>query len=261
LRPNPFGLVKREKQAKRKYELLTLAELYQVQLHLRADRLCMFRVALHLGLRPGELLALKVEDVDFANNVVKVRRSWARDETKTGTERDIPLAPAVCIELMDACVEAKGELVFGHSFDGSMQSQTTKLTRILRTAMVKAGVAITGADFKCRRQGCGWAEFRAGAIDHRRNRDCPRCEFRLLPVVRVRDVRWYDLRHMCNTFHHDAGADSICRKLAMGHSLEGTNEEIYTHPSLVKMAFELSRWKLAKPPKSSATPETVLNTR
>ncbi len=252
LRPNPFALVKREKQAKRKYELLTLKELYEVQLHLRADRLRMFRVALHLGLRPGELLALKVEDVDFANNVVHVRRSWDRDATKTGVDRDVPLHPAVNIELIDACVEARGELVFGHSLDGSMQARDTKLTRILRTAMVKANVGVLGADWKCRRKGCGHVEFIQGPVDKRRRFYCPKCEFRLLAVPIVRDVRWYDLRHMCSNFHHEHGADNVCRAIALGHSIDtGTTDEIYTHPSTVKMSFELSRWKLPKPPKTS----------
>lgn len=251
LRPNPFGLVKREKQLKRKYELLTMKELYDVQLKLRGDRLREFRVALHMGFRPGELYALKVEDVDFPNNVVHVRNSWDRDETKTGVDRDVPIHPAVCIELMDACVAARGEFVFGHQLDGSMQAKDTKLTRILRTAMAKADVGVLGADYKCRRKGCGYVEYKSGAIDRRRKFWCPQCEFKLLAVPVLRPVRWYDLRHMCSNFHHDAGADNVCRALAMGHSIDtGTTDEIYTHPSLVKMHFELSRWKLPKPPKA-----------
>lgn len=248
-RPNPFGLVRRQKEGRRKYELLNLEELYKVQLHLRVDRLREFRIALHLGLRPGELMGLRVEDIDFVNNVVHVRVSRDRDTTKTGEPRDIPLHPAVHIDLLDACVAAKGELVFGHRFDGSMQSQDTKLTRILRTAMVKAGVGVLGADYKCRRKGCGHTELRLGPIDGRRKFWCPKCEFRLLAVPIVREVRWYDLRHSCATLHHEHGADRVCVALAMGHSLEGITEEIYTHPTPWKMSIELSKWKLPRVPR------------
>lgn len=249
-RPNPFSLVKRQKEGRRKYELLTLEELYKVQLHLRADRLRLFRCALHLGMRPGELMGLRVTDVDFANNEIHVRVSRDRATTKTGTTRIIPLHPAVHVELLDAAVEAKSELMFGHHIDGSLQSQDTKLTRILRTAMVAADVGVLGADYKCRRKGCGHSETRLGPIDRRRKFWCPKCDFKLLAVPLVREVRWYDLRHMCATLHHNAGADRVCVALALGHSLDGITEEIYTHPTAVKMSFELSRWKLAKPPKT-----------
>lgn len=254
-RPNPFALVKREKEPRRKYELLTLAELYAVQPFLRADRLRLFRCALHLGMRPGELMGLRVTDVDFPNGTIHVRVSRDRETTKTGEPRDIPIHPAVEADLLDACVEAKGELVFGHRLDGSLESQNTKLTRILRTAMAAADVGVLGADWKCRRSGCGHVETHLGPIDRRRRHYCPRCDFRLLAVPIIRDVRWYDLRHMCATLHHEAGADPVCVKLALGHSLEGTTEEIYTHPSIEKMRVELSRWSLRR------HPEAMLNKR
>lgn len=246
-RPNPFALVKREKEGRRKYELLTLADLARVQEHLRVDRQRLFRVALHTGMRPGELMGLRIEDVDFPNGVIHVRVSRDRDTTKTGEPRDIPIHPAIETDLLDACVESKGELVFGHRLDGSLESQNTKLTRILRTAMAKADVGVLGADWKCRRQGCGHVETHLGPIDRRRRRYCPRCDFRLLAVPLIREVRWYDLRHMSATFHHDAGADRVCVALALGHSLEGTTEEIYTHPSMEKMRVELTRWSLRRP--------------
>lgn len=251
LRPNPFALVKRVKEGRRKYELLTLPELYRVQLHLREDRLRLFRCALHLGMRPGELAGLQIADVDFPNNVIHVRRSRDREETKTGEARDIPIHPAVVTDLLDACVAAKGDLVFGHRADGSLESQNTKLTRILRTAMAAADVGVLGADYVCRRKGCGHRETHLGPIDRRKRKYCPACDFKLWAVPLVREVRWYDLRHMCATFHHEHGADSVCTKIALGHSLEGVTEEVYTHPTMAKMSAELSKWKLARPPRQT----------
>lgn len=249
LRPNPFALVKRQKEPRRKYEMLTLSELYKVQAHLTPERLRLFRCALHLGMRPGELMALRIEDIDFPANVIHVRRSWERNTTKTNTERDIPLHPAVMADLLDACVAAKGEHVFGAADDGQLERRTTKLTRILRTAMAAADVGVLGGDYKCRRKGCGHTETHLGPIDLRRHKYCPTCDFKLWVVPIVKEVRWYDLRHMCATFHHEAGADRVCISMALGHSLEGTTEEVYTHPTMAKMAAELSKWKLSRPPK------------
>jgi integrase len=258
-RPNPFALVKRQKEGVRKYEQLTLDELYRVQAHLRPDRLLLFRVALHLGLRPGELMALRIEDLDFPNHVVHVRRSRDRDTTKTGKEREVPMHPAVVTDLLDAATLSKSVLVFGQRFDGALESQMTKLTRVLRTAMVAAGVGIEGVDWKCRRKGCGFHEYIPGAFDKRRRRRCPSCEFALWPVPKVRPVRWYDLRHMCATFHHDAGADKLCVALALGHAVKsGTTEKIYTHPTRAKMSLELGRWKLARVSKSPSQTEQTL---
>lgn len=248
-KPNPFALVKREKEPRRKYEVLTLEELYKIQLHLRADRLRLFRAAIHLGMRPGELMGLRTSDIDFQNHVIHVRVSRDRDETKTGEPRTIPLHPAVFTDLLDASVASKTDLVFGHHVDGSMQSQNTKLTRILRTAMAAAGVGVLGVHWHCRRRGCGFKETLPGNFDRRKRRYCPTCEMKLWPVPLIREVRWYDLRHMCATLHHEHGADPTCIKLALGHSLEGTTEEIYTHPSAWKMMEELTKWKLVKPPR------------
>lgn len=249
-KPNPFSLVRREKEGRREYELLTLEELYKVQAHLRADRLRLFRVALHMGLRPGELMGLRIDDVDFKAGVVHVQRSRDRDETKTGTTRDVPIHPAAHLDLLDACVAAKGELVFGRLVDGDMESHNTKLTRILRTAMKKAKVGLLGFKLACRRPGCKHVE-EVKEIDARRRPRCPKCSFRLWIEPLAKPVRWYDLRHMCATFHHDAGADDVCVSLAMGHSLseETTTKKTYVHPSPAKMVAELSKWKLARPPR------------
>lgn len=67
-----------------------------------------------------------------------------------------------------------------------------------------------------------------------------------MPVVRP--VRWYDLRHMCATFHHQHGADRVCTALALGHSLDAatTTEAVYTHPTMETMRRELLRWHLPR---------------
>lgn len=237
--PNPFALVRRRKEVPPAYQLLTLAELSRVQEHLTPSRRRMFRVALHLGLRSGELLALQKSDVDFEAGVVHIHRSHGRNVTKTGRDRDVPLHPAVAGDLMEAAQASTTELLFPAE-DGGRQRDDTKLTRVLRTAMASAGVGLLGVVYKCRR--CG--EVRDTEDKQVQRVDCPRCEATMWPVPRVRGTRWYDLRHLCATFHHEAKADPLCVALALGHSVRDTTGRIYTHPTPERMRAELSRWKL-----------------
>lgn len=250
-RSNPFAQVKREKEGRRDYELLTLSELYKVQQYLRPDRLRLFRVALHMGMRPGELMGLRITDVDFKHHVVHVERSRDRDETKTGTTRDVPIHPGCYTDLLDACVAAKGELVFGNAYSGDMESQNTKLTTILRTAMKKAKVGLLGFKLACRRPGCKHVEtVKVDELHGNKRPRCPKCDFKLWIEPLAKKVRWYDLRHMCATFHHAANANDVCVSLALGHSLseETTTKKTYVHPTQATMQAELSKWKLPRAP-------------
>ena len=62
----------------------------------------MFAVAAMTGLRPGELLALKVEDLDFQRRIIHVRRSvWygRMQSTKTDRERVLPMPQPLTVRL------------------------------------------------------------------------------------------------------------------------------------------------------------------
>ena len=55
-------------------------------------------VAMYAGLRRGELMALRWEDVDFASKVIHVRRGWddhGPTTTKNGKERRVPMTGQV----------------------------------------------------------------------------------------------------------------------------------------------------------------------
>jgi integrase len=240
--PNPFKLVRRAKETAPKYELLSLEELALVQKRIPEPRMGLFRCALHLGMRTGELLALRKEDVDFKRGVVVVRRSHGRDTTKTGRERVVPIVPAIAGDLLHAIEGSPGDLVFG-GVGGKRQRADTKLTRVLRTAMVAAGIGVQAVTYKCRRRGCRRVEVGGAPVlpGHR----CE-CGAKFWAVPEVRKVRWYDLRHMSATFHHQHDADPICVALALGHSIAGTTGRVYTHPSDETMRRELGRWFLAR---------------
>ena len=240
--PNPFALSRRKREPERQYELLSLEELERVQRKLPSHRRQMFRVALHLGLRTGELLSLRREDVDFDLGTVRIHRSHGRDQTKTGRERTIPLHPACAGDLLEASLASSSDIIFAAE-GGELQRQDTKLTRVLRTAMASAGVAITSVTYKCRRRGCE-ANDETHEEDAVRKLDCMRCEMRLWPVPEVRPVRWYDLRHIATTLHHQHRADEVCIARALGHAIKDTTRRIYTHVDMDEMRRELTKWRL-----------------
>lgn len=81
----------------------------------------MILVGLRTGLRQGELLALRWQDVDLKSGLLSVRRSVTRGiitEPKSGKGRDIPLGDAV-LAALKAPRHLRGEMVFC-TVDGRM---------------------------------------------------------------------------------------------------------------------------------------------
>lgn len=71
------------------------AECQKLLTTLKADR-ALWATAMYAGLRCGELMALKVQDIDLGAGVIHVRRGWDRKEgevpTKNRRERKVPIA-------------------------------------------------------------------------------------------------------------------------------------------------------------------------
>lgn len=238
---NPFDLVPRLKEPKKKYQLLSHEEARRVLPHLRDDHRRMFKISMYLGLRPGELFALQKCDVDFAKGVVYVRRSHARDTTKTGQPRTLPLLGAIAGDLMDAIRLSKSDTLVFPNDAGSLKRADTKSCRILRAAMGRAGV-VTGYTFSCRYKGCEWTMAFAGQCD---DMLCPTHEWKAWRTPNVKQVRWYDARHMAASFHRLAGADRLAVKLLLGHGSDC--DEIYLHMGEDWVRAELSRMSLDNP--------------
>lgn len=75
-------------------------------------------MAVHTGMRRGELLGLKWQDIDFKNKIARVRRSLQKSKddglllgsTKTDDGRPVPLPDSVC-ELLKEHRNRKGQVV------------------------------------------------------------------------------------------------------------------------------------------------------
>ncbi len=92
-------------ERRRKSRVLTPAEIGQLSNALVEPVRTVFLVGILTGLRIGELLALQVEDVDFTNRLLYVRRDVYRGvvgtpKTRT-SERELPLASVVISIVQD----------------------------------------------------------------------------------------------------------------------------------------------------------------
>lgn len=239
---NPFALVDRLKQAKPVTRSLTLAEFRAMLPHLRQDRrreaLCM----LYLGLRPGELKALQLSDIDIQNQTLTVHRSNGRNSTKTGKVRVLPIPRGLWPHL-EAAIKATPsgcQLVFPNK-DGGRQRADAKLSRALRWALSEAGL-VAGWTYSCRRKGCGYrVEEKGQRFEVGR---CPRCNFCLWEQPIPLPVRFYDLRHSAASLHREAGADPLAIQICLGHAPETLTDSVYTHMSFERIRAELNKLRV-----------------
>ena len=125
---NPVALVETPRaQRDRDIRFLTLAELEAVLAASpetplgRVDRL-VFLAAAMTGMRRGEVVALRWQDVDWHVRLIRVRQNFTRNEFGTpksrGSSRAVPMAPRLADELRahyDRCLFSKAtDLVFAH---------------------------------------------------------------------------------------------------------------------------------------------------
>jgi len=102
-------------------------------------------VALGTGLRRGELLGLRWEDVELGERRVRVRQQYARGEITTpksrASRRTVEFGPVTAAALEEqyraSLYRADECLVFGHPALGT-PLDPSKLTRIYLTAALKA---------------------------------------------------------------------------------------------------------------------------
>lgn len=218
--PNPFDVLPRLKEKKKLHATMSLEEVARALACVRADRRALARVAFFLGPRPGELLGLRKIDVDLKRGWLLIRRSHQRDSTKTGKERRVPIPDAILEDLRAAIAASPSELVFPKP-DGKPMRKDTKLCRMWRVALVEAGI-VDGYRYKCRR--CSAEEQHIDATE----RWCE-CGAKMWATGIPRPLRFYDLRHVSNTLHKQAGAHPEVVKHVLGHAAADVNEDVYTH--------------------------------
>lgn len=235
---SPFDMVPRFKEDEPEHHRITLAEVRRWLPKLRRDRWREAVFAILLGPRPGELKALRKEDIDMEARCLTIRRSNGRDRTKTGKRRVVPIPDELLPVLKEAMEASPSELVFPNK-RGERQSADSKMAYILQTAYAMAGI-VTEWLAICRRSGCGVRLPMKKRVDGR----CPECGFKLWLRGIAPDVRWYDLRHAASNLHQEAGANPLVVRSVLGHAAKSTTESIYTRFALEFQRAELNKLKL-----------------
>src|SRR5216684_3769220 len=178
-----------------------------------------------LGLRKGELFALRKADVDLTRGTVTVARSHDRNATKGGDPAVLPL-PAPLRPWIEYQLEhAPGPLLFPTP-DGSQRSREADPQKVLRHALARAGI-VEGYEHRCR-----WCKYSVRAADNE-CRYCPNCvkrtDGRGRPLIPPRGrmlwpkaihvgMRFHDLRHGFATELLRRGVDVHRVQRLMRHS-------------------------------------------
>ncbi|MFG2882589.1 tyrosine-type recombinase/integrase [Streptomyces sp. NPDC048297] len=191
----------------RRFEPLTAEEAREFLAAASGHRLQpLFELALHTGLRKGELLGLRWEDLDLTGGTASIRRTLQRTNTagltalptKTqSSERRIAL-PTPCLRSLE---------------------QHRNLQRQEREAA-----------------GAGWKD--SGYIFTRPNgapiegATLTRHFNTLLHRARLRRIRFHDLRHSAATLLLEQGVELVVIKELLGHAHIGVTATVYAHVRL-----------------------------
>ena len=197
----------------------------------------LWALALYLGLRKGELFALRRRDVELAAGRIIVARSHERATTKTGKTRVLPICSELrpyLEDLLSAEISADSERLLFRTKSGRQRRRDEKMAYRLRSALKRAGVVV-GWETSCR--SCGKRERRTvrepGAI-------C--CGKRLWWEPVPRPLRFHDLRHSFTTLALAAGVRREVVRMVLGHA--GDTTSLYTQHSPQEVKMELEKHKL-----------------
>ncbi|GAA3872442.1 hypothetical protein GCM10023084_26760 [Streptomyces lacrimifluminis] len=215
----------------RRFEPLTAAEAREFLAAARSHRLQpLFELALHTGLRKGELLGLRWEDLDSAGGTASIRRTLQRTNssgltalpTKTkSSERRIAL-PTPCLHSLEQ--HRNRQLQEREAAGKHWQDNGYVFTR-------PNGAPIEGATLT--------RHFNT-ALRH----------------ARLRRIRFHDLRHSAAILLLEQGVELVVIKELLGHAHIGVTATVYAHVRLrlQRDAIDLLGHALREPAEITSKP-------
>ena len=223
---NPVAGVKTRPVPKRAYHLLRAEEVPTV-LEAAGDTwrdLC--ATAIYLGLRKGELFALRKQDVNLADREITIGRSHMAATTKGRKAVVLPIPTPLQPFLEHAVQSAPGEFVFPRA-DGTQRPESTATEKVWHRILVRAGV-IVGYRHTCQR-----CVARKQPATHEfpdaEQRRCPTCTMRMWPSAIPRPMRFHDVRHTTATLLLKAGVPIQHVQRILRHANIRTTVDTYGH--------------------------------
>ncbi|MEV0537168.1 site-specific integrase [Kitasatospora sp. NPDC050463] len=217
----------------RRFEPLTADEARTFLTAAQGHRLhALFELALRTGLRKGELLGLRWEDLDHSSGTASIRRTLQR--TRTGglttlptktvsSERRIAL-PAPCLLSL-----------------GTHRKQQAQEKEKAGAGWVDNGHVFTRPDGHPIEPATLTRHFNA-----------------LLRRAHLRQIRFHDLRHSTATLLLEQGVELVVIKELLGHAHIGVTATVYAHVRLrlQRDAVDLLGRTLAKPSEAPTDPDS-----
>jgi integrase len=239
--PNPIKEVPRWKKGKRVKDALRADEVPLMLQNLEERWRPLFATALWMGLRKGELAAMKKSSVSIRNpgeETMKVLASWDAEMTKNEDQDVLPIPSPLVPYLRQALAASTSDLLFpGPS--GGMMSEDTKLQMVLRRALARAGL-VEGWVHTCRRCKSRGAPHVESHEDDK-PRQCPVCDMRLWPKPVYRRITFHGLRHSTATLLARAGVPTAIAQRILRHSDIEMTAAIYTDVDLGDMRQAMNR--------------------
>ncbi|MEE1782761.1 tyrosine-type recombinase/integrase [Streptomyces sp. SP17BM10] len=191
----------------RRFEPLTVAEARRFLASVDGHRLqALFDLALRTGLRKGELLGLRWEDLDLDGGTASIRRTLQR--TPTGGLTALPTKTVSSerrIALPTECV---------HSLKHHRERQNRE-REVADTGWTDSGYVFTASDGSPTDPSTLTRHFTT-----------------LCQVARLRRIRFHDLRHTAATLLLEQGVELVVIKELLGHAHIGVTATVYAHVRL-----------------------------
>ncbi len=216
----------------RRFEPLTTEEAREFLAAASGHRLQpLFELALHTGLRKGELLGLRWEDLDLAGGTASIRRTLQRTNssgltalpTKTqNSERRIAL-PTACLRSLE-----------------QHRDRQRKEREAAGTDWKDSGYVFTRPD---------GSPIEGATLTRHFNT--------LLHRARLRRIRFHDLRHSAATLLLEQGVELVVIKELLGHAHIGVTAAVYAHVRLrlQRDAIDLLGHALREPTWNTSKPD------
>ncbi len=189
--------------------------------------------AVWMGLRRGEVLALRKQDVNLEDRTIVIGRSHGADTTKGGHADVLPIPKPLVPYLVQAINESDSELLFPAA-DGKRRSAHTNLKAVVKRTLVRAGL-VEKYVLHCRGWKCGYREEAAESASKR----CPKCDLPLWSKAIPRDVGFHGLRHSTATLLLKAKVPYAIVQRIMRHRDPRLTTETYGHLEVDDMRIAL----------------------
>ncbi|THA23004.1 site-specific integrase [Streptomyces sp. A1277] len=191
----------------RRFEPLTTDEARRLLTAAQGHRLhALFVLALHTGLRKGELLGLRWEDLDLDAGTAAIRRTLQR--TATGGLTTLPTKTRASERRIALTTRCRQSLKLHHE-------QQQREREAAGTTWLHGGHVFT--------------TVQGGPIDPT---NLTRAFLTLLRKASLRRIRFHDLRHSTATLLLEQGVELVVIKELLGHAHIGVTATVYAHVRL-----------------------------